>query len=145
MWKSYVVETGSVFFVDLHNIRWYFGTKTTLKNPAPDKNDTRIESDSKQKMMSWWNWTESSSSITNPEIEASQCPVSKYRFRLVLLRLVIMWYIYCLTHRKDTKITQQGVTKPRENCNLKEIIDYCCERHNEIYGPRWLFRNHTIL
>ena len=44
-----------------------------LKKPELDEKDTTIESDFKQKMMPWWNWTESSSSGTNPEIETSHC------------------------------------------------------------------------
>ena len=43
------------------------------QEPVLDEKGTTIESDSKQKMMSWWNWTESSSSSTNPVIETSHC------------------------------------------------------------------------
>ena len=48
-----------------------------LRTPSPKfsllyEEDTTIESDSKQKMMSWWNRTESGSTSTNLEIEVPQ-------------------------------------------------------------------------
>ena len=42
---------------------------STLKKLVPDEKDTAIESDSTQKMMSCWNWAESGTSSTNPEVE----------------------------------------------------------------------------
>ena len=45
------------------------------KKPVRHKKDTTIESDFKQKMMSWWNRTESGSSSTNREIETPPCMV----------------------------------------------------------------------
>ena len=47
--------------------------KGISRKTVPDEKDTTIESDSKQKIMSWWNWTESGTSSTNREMETPQC------------------------------------------------------------------------
>ena len=76
---------GYVFFVDLRNQNWSI---STFKKPVPDEKDTTIESDSTQKMMSWWNWTESGMSSTDPEVETPQSTPNRKKIREKSINLI---------------------------------------------------------
>ena len=62
------------------------------------KKDKAIESDSKQRMMSWWNRTESGSTDTNLEIETPLSQIQKIFSTLYLQRDTIAFVLYVSIH-----------------------------------------------